>query len=181
MSPWNLFAFSLLSFPAHRSADPFVSQMLFGSWSAAISVRSPWRPYSNWGRTGRTGPEVCQPNASQSAGVWPLLHGDPKNPHPPTPGTGNRSAVCLIAPAAVPGTLDPGEKLSIFLGQHHQWPTKQQAFLLSCSQHQSCSDHSCKRRLVQTHINFTNKLLNCKQTTVLVLQLWPSPVPSAPN
>ncbi|XP_046958694.1 T-complex protein 11 homolog isoform X6 [Lynx rufus] len=34
-----------LSSPAHRSADPFVSQMLFGPWCSAISVRSPWRPY----------------------------------------------------------------------------------------------------------------------------------------
>nr|XP_036856105.1 T-complex protein 11 homolog [Manis javanica] len=34
-----------LSFPAHRSADPFVSQMPFGSWCAVVSVRPSWRPY----------------------------------------------------------------------------------------------------------------------------------------
>ncbi|XP_057350124.1 LOW QUALITY PROTEIN: T-complex protein 11 homolog [Manis pentadactyla] len=33
-------------FPTHRSADPFVSQMLFGSWCAVVSVRPSWRPLS---------------------------------------------------------------------------------------------------------------------------------------
>ncbi|XP_011513132.2 T-complex protein 11 homolog isoform X2 [Homo sapiens] len=37
----------IVSFPAHRSADPFVSQMLFGSWCAAVSIRPSWRPYSH--------------------------------------------------------------------------------------------------------------------------------------
>ncbi|XP_070358512.1 T-complex protein 11-like X-linked protein 2 [Equus asinus] len=54
---------------AHRSADPFVSQMLFGPWLAGISARLPWRPYSHQGGVGRPGLEVCQSDASQSAGI----------------------------------------------------------------------------------------------------------------
>ncbi|XP_040855477.1 T-complex protein 11 X-linked protein 1-like [Ochotona curzoniae] len=30
--------------PAHRSTDPYVSQMLFGSWNARVFIRYPWRP-----------------------------------------------------------------------------------------------------------------------------------------
>ncbi|XP_069319436.1 T-complex protein 11-like X-linked protein 2 isoform X2 [Eulemur rufifrons] len=37
----------IVFFPAHRSADPFVSQMLFGSWHAGLSATLPWRPYSH--------------------------------------------------------------------------------------------------------------------------------------
>ncbi|XP_058932384.1 T-complex protein 11 homolog isoform X2 [Kogia breviceps] len=37
----------IVSIPAHRSADPLVPQMLFGSWCAAVSSRPPWRPYSH--------------------------------------------------------------------------------------------------------------------------------------
>nr|XP_045013181.1 T-complex protein 11 homolog [Jaculus jaculus] len=35
----------IVSCPVHRSADPSVSQMLSGSWCAAIPVRPSWRPY----------------------------------------------------------------------------------------------------------------------------------------
>ena len=120
-----------LSFPARRSADPLVPQMLFGSWCAAVSAGPPWRPYPHRGRAGRTGPEVRQPHTPQSAGVWPLLHGDLKGPPAPSSGAGDRSGISLMVLAPAPGTLDPAEKPTIFLGWHHQAAHP----LPFCSQH----------------------------------------------
>ncbi|XP_077760453.1 T-complex protein 11 homolog isoform X2 [Canis aureus] len=99
-----------------RSADPPVSQMLFGPRCAEISLRPPWRPHCHRSRTGGTRPKVCQPNASQSESVWPLLHRDPKNPRPSSPGPGHRGGVHLNAPAQSPGPWIPGEKLIVLWG-----------------------------------------------------------------
>lgn len=84
--------------PAHRSADPLVPQMLLGSWRAAIPAGPSWRPHAHRSRVGRTGPEVCQPDAPQPAGVRPLLHRDPKTPHLPRPVCESGGSLRALAP-----------------------------------------------------------------------------------
>lgn len=84
--------------PAHRSADPLVPQMLLGSWRAAIPAGPSWRPHAHRSRVGRTGPEVCQPDAPQPAGVWPLLYRDPKTPHLPRPVCESGGSLRALAP-----------------------------------------------------------------------------------
>ncbi|XP_070633509.1 T-complex protein 11 homolog isoform X3 [Bos indicus] len=135
-----------------RSADPLVPQMLFGSWCAAVSAGPPWRPHPHRGRAGRTGPEVRQPHTPQSAGVRPLLHGDLKEPPPPSSGAGDRSGVSLmaLARALAPWTQQRSPPSS--------WGdvTKQHALSPPAASAPRCSDLVCELQLAQMRppINF---------------------------